>query len=101
MPQSEIAAVPVYELPTSVASLVRAPRVPPRVTPEIVLAERKFVPIEVVATTPPLAFVERSALLRFTKPKVVVVAFVVVELLAVKLSITLGFVGVEDAKKAV
>jgi hypothetical protein len=45
----------------------------------MVFDERRFVPMVVVATTTPEAFVERMAEARLVKPKLVVVAFVVVE----------------------
>ena len=45
----------------------------------MVFDERRFVPIDVVATTTPEALVERIAEARLVKPKLVVVAAVVVE----------------------
>ena len=52
----------------------RAARVPPRTTPLMVFDERRFVPILVVATREPKAFVESKALVMFdmAKPEVVV-----------------------------
>ena len=73
------AAAPLYEpektreLPTAA---VRAARFWPRTIPEMVLLERRFVPIEVLATTLPLPLVERMELVRLVKPRFVVVAFV-------------------------
>ena len=54
----------------------RAARFCPRAMPLMVLEERRFVPIVVVATTSPEEFVPRRAFARFVKPKYVVVAFV-------------------------
>ena len=74
MPQSEIAPAPVYELPRRVVSLVSAPSVPPREMPLIVLAERRFVPIDVVATSLPFWSVDSSALVKPEKYTFVEVA---------------------------
>jgi hypothetical protein len=58
--------------------------IPPPVSGELAvtvywpLPGSSVAPIEVVATTPPLWLVERSASVRLVKPNVVVVAFVVV-----------------------
>jgi len=73
------AEAPVYE-PEKVRELpgaaVSAARFWPRTIPLMVLDERRFVPIEVLATTFPEALTERMELVRFEKPKFVVVAFV-------------------------
>jgi len=55
---------------------VSAARFWPRTIPLMVLDERRFVPIDVLATTFPAPLVERIALVRLVKPKFVVVAFV-------------------------
>jgi hypothetical protein len=52
-PQSDIAPVPVYEEPERVASFVRAKRVPPRATPEIVEFAREALGILEVTRAPP------------------------------------------------
>ena len=51
-------------------------RLPPSVTPEMVFAVRRLVPIEVVATTEPFAFVERIAFVILVIAKLEVVALV-------------------------
>ena len=58
---------------------MRAFRVPPKTTPEMVFEERRFVPMLVVETTTPEALVARRAEARLVKPRFVVVAKVVVE----------------------
>ena len=73
------ADAPVYEpekLMGLPAAAERDAKFCPRAMPEMVFDERRLVPIEVLATTFPAPFVERMALARLVKPKLVVVALV-------------------------
>ena len=81
-----LAVPPLYE-PEKVkvwSVAVRLARFCPKAIPEMVLLERRFVPIDVEATTLPEELTERMAFERPVKPRFVVVALVPVAVRNVK-----------------